>query len=105
MASIQRRVLIVGGGPTGAVTAFWLAKAGFDVTVAERATHRFAYGQGIDITGPALDIVRKMGLEKEIRSKTTGEGGFAILVRKSKREPSSETFCAHTLRFPGRRRQ
>ena len=79
MASISRRVLVVGGGPAGTVTAFWLAQAGFNVTIAERSNNSSAYGQGIDITGPAVEIVRQMGLEDTIRSKSTGESGFAIL--------------------------
>lgn len=78
MAPISHRILVAGGGPAGATAAFWLAKAGFEVIVAERSSEKFTYGQGIDITGPAIPIVQKMGLYGEIRSKTTGEGGFAI---------------------------
>lgn len=84
MSETKRHVLVVGGGPAGSVTAFWLAKAGFLVTVAERATSKFAYGQGIDITGPAAEICRKMGLEDKIKSTTTGESGFAILDDQGK---------------------
>lgn len=79
MASTNKRVLIVGAGIAGSVAAFWLGKAGFQVTVIERAAQLPTAGQGIDITGPALQIVRKMGLEDEIRSHTTDEGGFAIV--------------------------
>lgn len=79
MATTPRRILVVGGGPAGATSAFWLAKAGFEVTVAERSSDKFVYGQGIDITGPAVDIVKKMGLYDTIKKMTTGEGGFAIL--------------------------
>lgn len=79
MSENKRNILIIGGGPAGSTTAFWLAKAGFNITVAERSTSKFAYGQGIDITGPAAEICRKMGLEDRIRSTTTGEAGFAIL--------------------------
>ncbi|KAF7186857.1 Monooxygenase CTB7 [Pseudocercospora fuligena] len=84
MAATSRRILIIGGGPAGSVAAFFLGKAGFEVTVAERSTSRFAYGQGIDITGPALDIVKRMGVEQEIRANTTGEAGFAMLNDDSK---------------------
>lgn len=72
MAGIARRVLIVGGGPAGSVTAFWLAKAGSEVVVAERSTAE-PYGQGVDVTGQAVEIMRMMGLEEEIRANTTGE--------------------------------
>lgn len=79
MARTSRRILVVGGGPAGATAAFWLAKAGFEITVAERSLARFAYGQGIDITGPAVKIVQKMGVYDAIKSKVTGEAGFAFL--------------------------
>jgi 2-polyprenyl-6-methoxyphenol hydroxylase-like FAD-dependent oxidoreductase len=73
------RILITGGGPAGATAAFWLARADFQVTVAERSTSKFAYGQGIDITGPAVKIVQRMGVYETIQSKVTGEAGFAFL--------------------------
>lgn len=79
MAPTSRRVLVVGGGPAGATGAYWLAQAGFEITVAERSTNKFAYGQGIDITGPAVKVVQKMGVYDAIKSKVTGEGGFALL--------------------------
>ena len=79
MARTSRSILVVGGGPAGATCAFWLAKGGFEVTVVERSTEKFTYGQGIDITGPAVQIVQRMGIYGAILSKTTGEGGFAIL--------------------------
>ena len=79
MAGITRRILVVGGGPAGATAAFWLAKAGFEVTVAERSSDKFSYGQGIDLTGPAIPVVQKMGLFDTIKSKTTGEAGFTFV--------------------------
>lgn len=75
----QQRILIIGGGPAGATAAFFLARANFHITVAERSTNKFAYGQGIDITGPAIQIVQKMGVYDEIKSKVTGEAGFTLL--------------------------
>lgn len=78
MTNTSRNALVVGGGPAGAVTAFFLAKAGFQVTVAERSTDKFAYGQGVDITGPAVDVIKKMGLYEKIKATTTGERGSAI---------------------------
>ena len=79
MPNTAHRVLVVGGGPTGATTAYWLARGGFEVVVVERATKaQLASGQGVDITGPAVHVVQKMGLEKQIRSSTTGEEGFSL---------------------------
>jgi len=40
---------------------------------------QFTYGQGIDVTGPAVEILRRMGVYDEVRQKLTGEKGFAIL--------------------------
>ncbi|KAK3713686.1 hypothetical protein LTR37_008380 [Vermiconidia calcicola] len=79
MANTSRRVLVVGAGPAGGSTAFWLAQSGFDVVVAERQSKdTFAQGQGVDISGPAVRVIQKMGLEQKIRSGTTGEAGFAL---------------------------
>ncbi|KAK4502736.1 hypothetical protein PRZ48_006162 [Zasmidium cellare] len=79
MATANRRILIIGAGVAGSVAAYWLGQAGFEVTVIERASQLPTAGQGIDITGPALEIVRKMGVEEQIRSRVTEEGGFAIV--------------------------
>jgi pyruvate/2-oxoglutarate dehydrogenase complex dihydrolipoamide dehydrogenase (E3) component len=76
--SAMHHILIVGGGPAGSSTAFFLAKAGFRVTVIERSNIPPS-GQGIDITGPAVEIVKKMGLWEKIKASTTGESGFAML--------------------------
>ncbi|KAM0701122.1 hypothetical protein Q7P35_011483 [Cladosporium inversicolor] len=76
---LQHHILIIGGGPAGATAAFFLSKANFRITVAERSTNKFAYGQGIDITGPAIPIVQQMGVYEEMKSKVTGEAGFALL--------------------------
>lgn len=47
--------------------------------VAERSSKdKFGLGQGIDITGPAVYVMQKMGLEQQIRSNTTKEAGFAM---------------------------
>jgi 2-polyprenyl-6-methoxyphenol hydroxylase-like FAD-dependent oxidoreductase len=74
----MRRILISGGGPAGAATAFWLAKAGFGVTVVERSTAE-PCGQGIDVQNSAVEVARRMGLLETIKTKTTGETGFALV--------------------------
>lgn len=74
-----QKVLISGAGIAGSVTAYWLGRAGFNVTVLERTPALRTAGQGIDMEGPAVSIVQKMGLETAIRSKTTGEKGVAFV--------------------------
>ncbi|PPJ51834.1 hypothetical protein CBER1_09769 [Cercospora berteroae] len=71
-------VLIIGGGIAGPVAAFWLAKAGHNVTIIERAPGLLKAGQGIDIEGPAREIVGKMGLLEQMKARATNEGGFAF---------------------------
>ncbi|PNS21561.1 Ubiquinone biosynthesis monooxygenase COQ6, mitochondrial [Sphaceloma murrayae] len=79
MASHQGRALVVGGGIAGPVHAYWLAKGGFKVTIIERSPDMFKSGQGIDVEGPAREIVQRMNVEDRIKEKTTGEEGFALL--------------------------
>ncbi|KAK5122832.1 hypothetical protein LTR85_003747 [Meristemomyces frigidus] len=74
----SHRVLVVGGGPAGCTTAYFLAKAGLDVTVIERSV-RSPYGQGLDITNQAVEVVKRMGLLDTIKANMTGETGFALL--------------------------
>lgn len=78
MAS-KLHVLIVGGGPAGCTAAFWLAKGGAKVTVVERSTAEFPYGQGIDVEGTARQIIQRMGVFEEMKAKGTGEKGFALV--------------------------
>lgn len=75
----NRHILVVGAGIAGPVLTFWLAKAGFKVTLIERTSGMFKSGQGIDVEGPAREVVRRMNLEQEIKARTTGEEGFALI--------------------------
>ena len=75
------KVLISGGGICGPVVAFWLAQAStashpIHITVLEKASASMKLGQGIDVEGPAREVVTRMGLVEKIKSRTTGEQGF-----------------------------
>ena len=61
-----RSALISGAGIAGPVLAFWLAEAGWDVTVVERAEQLRTSGYPIDIRGAAIEVVERMGLSAQI---------------------------------------
>ena len=70
------RVIISGAGIAGLVLAYWLGKSGFQVVVIERLLSDNQSGQIIDVEGPAQEIVKKMGVMDEIKSKVTHEAGI-----------------------------
>ena len=59
-------VLVVGGGPAGAATAYWLAEAGRDVVVVERKTFPRDKTCGDGLTPRAVKQLADMGLEDTI---------------------------------------
>ena len=75
----SKRILVCGAGIAGSTLAFWLSKYDFEVLVVERSSSEFTAGQGIDIEGPGFEIVKLMGILDQIKSKTTGEVGVAIV--------------------------
>lgn len=81
-------VLISGAGIAGPVLAFWLSRAGIRTTVIERATSLPTGGQQIDVRGAALEVVRRMGLEDTVRSRTTKEQGLAFIDKTGKTRAS-----------------
>jgi 2-polyprenyl-6-methoxyphenol hydroxylase-like FAD-dependent oxidoreductase len=72
-------VLIVGAGIGGPALAFWLSRAGMRSVVVERAPALRANGQTVDIRGAGFEVVRRMGLDNIIRSRTTREQGLAFV--------------------------
>jgi len=59
-------VLVVGGGPAGASTAYWLAEAGHDVVVLERKTFPREKTCGDGLTPRAVKQLADMGVEDAI---------------------------------------
>ncbi|MET9028610.1 FAD-dependent monooxygenase [Nocardia sp. NPDC004168] len=64
---MDKKVLISGAGVGGATAAYWLAHKGFDVTVVERAATERSSGNPVDVKGPAVEVVEKMGVMPRLR--------------------------------------
>lgn len=74
---MPRRILITGASVAGNTVAWWLGRAGFDVTVVERTPAFRDGGQNIDVRGPGREVLRRMGLEQAALERGTGEEGTA----------------------------
>jgi 2-polyprenyl-6-methoxyphenol hydroxylase-like FAD-dependent oxidoreductase len=82
-------VLISGASVAGPVTAYWLRRSGFRVTVVERAPAlRKTGGHAVDLFAPALDIVDRMGLIDHVEALRTGTERMVVL-REGARRPST----------------
>ena len=75
----DRTVLVSGASIAGPTTAFWLARAGYEVTVVERFDALRDEGQNIDVRGAAREVLRRMGLEEAALAATTGEQGTVFV--------------------------
>jgi 2-polyprenyl-6-methoxyphenol hydroxylase-like FAD-dependent oxidoreductase len=80
-ATTPLRVLISGAGIAGPCLAYWLSRVSFptSITIIERSPNPRPTGQAIDIRGPAISVIRKMGLEEAVRAKHTTEEGTRIV--------------------------
>ncbi len=72
---MSRRILITGASVAGNTAAWWLGRAGFDVTVVERTDAFREGGQNIDVRGSGREVLRRMGLEQAALDQGTGEEG------------------------------
>ncbi|KAM0429780.1 hypothetical protein ACHAPT_006386 [Fusarium lateritium] len=81
----QPRVLISGAGIAGQALAFWLSKAHFNVTVIERFPTLRSAGLQLDLRGLGIEVMKRMGLEKQFRAKGVQEQGLEIVDTFDKR--------------------
>jgi 2-polyprenyl-6-methoxyphenol hydroxylase-like FAD-dependent oxidoreductase len=58
----NRSVLISGASFAGLATAYWMTRAGYDVTVVETAPEFRKGGTPVDIRGDTIGVVERMGL-------------------------------------------
>ena len=67
----MRKALISGAGIAGSTAAYWLAKAGFQVTVVEQARDMRSSGSPVDVRGPAVEVAERMGVMARVRAADT----------------------------------
>ncbi len=77
-------VLISGASVAGPVLAYWLARAGLQPTVVERAPSLRPGGHGVDLFGSSVDVISWMGLLDEVRAART-QTDVLTLVRPGRR--------------------
>lgn len=89
-------ILISGSGIAGSVFAFWLLRAypNADITIVERDPSLRLTGASVDIRSTAVNIIKWMGAEQEIRNQATNEEGIQFMDANGK--------AAATLRATGR---
>ncbi|WP_407563237.1 FAD-dependent monooxygenase [Streptomyces sp. 184] len=75
----KRKVLISGASVSGPALAYWLHRAGFAVTVVEKAPALRGGGYPIDIRGTAVEVVRRMGILPRLRDAHIDSRRFTFL--------------------------
>jgi 2-polyprenyl-6-methoxyphenol hydroxylase-like FAD-dependent oxidoreductase len=65
---VSGTVLICGAGIGGSTLAYWLGRRGFEVTVVERVTRPRSSGNPVDVKGPAVEVVERMGIMPQLRA-------------------------------------
>jgi 2-polyprenyl-6-methoxyphenol hydroxylase-like FAD-dependent oxidoreductase len=74
------KVLIVGASIAGPTAAYWLAKAGANVTIIERFPQLRTNGQCVDIRTVGVTVMRMMpGMEEAVRAKTVPMEGISFV--------------------------
>jgi 2-polyprenyl-6-methoxyphenol hydroxylase-like FAD-dependent oxidoreductase len=69
------RVLVSGASIAGPALAHWLCRRGVEVTVVEQAPGLRPGGQAVDARGVAKEVIRRMGLDAEVRAACTDTTG------------------------------
>jgi 2-polyprenyl-6-methoxyphenol hydroxylase-like FAD-dependent oxidoreductase len=71
--------LIAGESIAGPALAHWLNHCGWRTTIVERAPRLRTGGQNADLRGAGLDVIRRMGLEEQVRAAYPGELGLEFM--------------------------
>ncbi|MDA2890636.1 FAD-dependent monooxygenase [Mycolicibacterium sp. BiH015] len=68
-------ILVSGTSIAGPAAAYWLHRIGHTVTLIERSDQLRRAGQNIDVRGTGREVLRLMGLDRELLGRNTGEVG------------------------------
>jgi 2-polyprenyl-6-methoxyphenol hydroxylase-like FAD-dependent oxidoreductase len=83
--TVHMNILISGASIAGPALAFWLRRHGFTVTVVERAPALRPGGYAVDVRGPALDVLARMGLREVVRPLETDTLSNAVVDARGRR--------------------
>lgn len=78
----SRHAVVSGASIAGLCTAFWLDRAGWRVTVVERAPRFRDGGQNVDVRGLARQVLGGMGLFDAVKAQNTTETGTVVVDRR-----------------------
>src|ERR1700761_2951521 len=74
-----QKIIVVGAGIAGPTLCYWLQKFGFSPTLIEKSKTIRKGGQGLDVRGSAIDIVKKMGIYEQIcHVRTQVKNGYVM---------------------------
>jgi 2-polyprenyl-6-methoxyphenol hydroxylase-like FAD-dependent oxidoreductase len=93
MSTAVNRVLIVGGGLSGASAAICLQREGIDVEIIEREPVWGTLGTGITLMGPAMRALKQLGVLEQCMAE--GDGGSEMCLF------NAEGDLLHTLEIHG----
>nr|WP_296774366.1 FAD-dependent monooxygenase [Rhodococcus sp. (in: high G+C Gram-positive bacteria)] len=80
----RQHVLVTGASIAGPTLAFWLDRAGYDVSVVERAPQLRLGGQNIDVRGTGREVLRRMNLDETLLAGGTTEEGTRFVDEKGR---------------------
>ncbi|SDL45386.1 2-polyprenyl-6-methoxyphenol hydroxylase [Glycomyces sambucus] len=86
-------VLISGSSVAGTALAYWLREQGLTPVVVERAPALRRGGQTVDVRGAGLQVVRRMGLEADVKALANHSSGMSMLDAAGNEVFRSEEFA------------
>ncbi|RBQ03083.1 FAD-dependent monooxygenase [Pedobacter miscanthi] len=103
MEQIKKSVLISGASFAGLTTAYWMIRLGYKVTIVEIGPSLKKGGTPVDIKDNTIEIVKRMGLFEQIKSRRVGpekwefknaadQTGYELILKDPQRGFSDEEF-------------